>query len=230
MGRPEAHRVGHRSGGAPGQRAQRGALEWRPGPGRRGTVAPGGPRSRRPVPPGVAARDRRGHALRGVGGAGGAGGRGAGPAERRPPAVVGAGGGGGPRGGLERRRVGLGPADGRLRPQRAAGRNGRRDGGGAHGVTPHGYGCPDGANGTGGGVLLVGDQTEWLGTKEASARLGITLRSLYRFIDEGDLAAYKFGRVIRMKVEDVDRFIESCRIQPGQLEHLYPPLKVSDTD
>ena len=71
---------------------------------------------------------------------------------------------------------------------------------------------------------------EWLGTKEASARLGITLRSLYRFIDEGDLAAYKFGRVIRVKVEDVDRFIESCRIQPGQLEHLYPPLKVSDTD
>jgi excisionase family DNA binding protein len=76
----------------------------------------------------------------------------------------------------------------------------------------------------------VGDQTEWLGTKEASARLGITLRSLYRFIDEGDLAAYKFGRVIRVKVDDVERFIESCRIQPGQLEHLYPPLKVSDTD
>ncbi len=76
----------------------------------------------------------------------------------------------------------------------------------------------------------MGDQTEWLGTKEASARLGITLRSLYRFIDEGDLAAYKFGRVIRVKVEDVDRFIESCRIRPGQLEHLYPPLKGSDPE
>jgi excisionase family DNA binding protein len=74
------------------------------------------------------------------------------------------------------------------------------------------------------------DEGAWLSTKEAAARLGITLRSLYRFIDEGDLAAYKFGRVIRVKVEDVDRFIESCRIQPGQLEHLYPPLKVSDTD
>jgi excisionase family DNA binding protein len=76
----------------------------------------------------------------------------------------------------------------------------------------------------------VADATEWLGTKEASARLGITLRSLYRFIDEGDLAAYKFGRVIRIKTADVDRFIEAYRIQPGQLEHLYPPLKVSDTD
>ncbi len=76
----------------------------------------------------------------------------------------------------------------------------------------------------------MADATEWLGTKEASARLGITLRSLYRFIDEGDLAAYKFGRVIRIRTEDVDRFMEACRIQPGQLEHLYPPLKVSDTD
>jgi excisionase family DNA binding protein len=71
----------------------------------------------------------------------------------------------------------------------------------------------------------VADDVAWLGTKEAAARLGITLRSLYRFIDEGDLAAYKFGRVIRLKEQDVDRFIEACRIQPGQLEHLYPPLR-----
>jgi excisionase family DNA binding protein len=76
----------------------------------------------------------------------------------------------------------------------------------------------------------VAEETEWLGTKDASARLGITLRSLYRFIDEGDLPAYKFGRVIRMKVEDIDSFIESCRIRPGQLEHLYPPLKGTDAD
>jgi len=76
----------------------------------------------------------------------------------------------------------------------------------------------------------VADVTGWLGTKEAAARMGMTLRTLYRFIDEGDLAAYKFGRVIRIKEEDVDRFVEACRIQPGQLEHLYPPLKGSDTD
>ena len=74
----------------------------------------------------------------------------------------------------------------------------------------------------------MAEEMEWLGTKDASARLGITLRSLYRFIDEGDLPAYKFGRVIRVKVEDIDRFIESCRIRPGQLEHLYPPLKGPD--
>ena len=45
-------------------------------------------------------------------------------------------------------------------------------------------------------------------------------RTLYKFIDEGKLDAYKFGRVIRLKQADVDRFIESCRIEPGSLEHL----------
>jgi len=66
---------------------------------------------------------------------------------------------------------------------------------------------------------------EWLSTKEAAERLGITLRSLYRFIDEGNVVAYKFGRVIRLKQAEVDRFIEASRITPGSLEHLYPEVK-----
>jgi excisionase family DNA binding protein len=65
----------------------------------------------------------------------------------------------------------------------------------------------------------------WLSTKEASECLGITLRSLYRFIDEGDLVAYKFGRVIRIQQSDVDKFIAASRIAPGSLEHLYPEVK-----
>jgi excisionase family DNA binding protein len=76
----------------------------------------------------------------------------------------------------------------------------------------------------------MADRGEWLSTREASERLGVTLRSLYRFIDGGDLVAYKFGRVIRLKGDDVDRFIESCRIAPGDLEHLYPPRKGDDAD
>jgi len=65
----------------------------------------------------------------------------------------------------------------------------------------------------------------WLSTKEAAERLGVTLRSLYRFIDEGGVPAYKFGRVIRLKEADVEAFIESSRIVPGSLEHLYPEVK-----
>jgi len=68
---------------------------------------------------------------------------------------------------------------------------------------------------------VTGDVT-WLSTKEAAQRMGVTLRSLYRFVDEGGLAAYKFGRVIRLKEDDVDRYIESCRITPGELGHLHP--------
>jgi excisionase family DNA binding protein len=66
----------------------------------------------------------------------------------------------------------------------------------------------------------------WMSTREASERLGVTLRTLYRFIDGGELPAYKMGRVIRLKADEVDTFIESTRIAPGSLEHLYPEAKM----
>jgi excisionase family DNA binding protein len=62
----------------------------------------------------------------------------------------------------------------------------------------------------------------WLSTQDAARRLGVTPRTLYRFIDEGQLPAYRLGRVIRLQLSEVDEFIERCRIQPGSLEHLYP--------
>lgn len=71
----------------------------------------------------------------------------------------------------------------------------------------------------------MNERIRWMSTKEAAAYLGVTLRSLYRFIDEGTLPAYRFGRVIRLKQDDVEGFIERCRIPPGSLEHLYPEVK-----
>lgn len=65
----------------------------------------------------------------------------------------------------------------------------------------------------------------WIGTTETAERLGIGLRTLYRLIDSGELAAYKFGRVIRLKATDVDAYIDGARIRPGELEHLYPTSK-----
>lgn len=72
---------------------------------------------------------------------------------------------------------------------------------------------------------MLGAMTEdirWLSTGEAARRLGVTARTLYRFIDEGQIPAYRFGRVIRLQAGEVDEFIQRCRIQPGSLEHLYP--------
>ena len=66
------------------------------------------------------------------------------------------------------------------------------------------------------------NEIRWLSTADAAKRVGITPRTLYRFIDSGELPAYRFGRVIRLKESEVDVFIESCRIEPGSLEHLYP--------
>lgn len=70
----------------------------------------------------------------------------------------------------------------------------------------------------------------WMGTRDACDRLGITLRTLYRFIDEGQLPAYKMGRVIRLQETDIDEFIDRMRIVPGTLEHLYPEPKSQEDD
>jgi excisionase family DNA binding protein len=68
----------------------------------------------------------------------------------------------------------------------------------------------------------VDETGRWMSTKEASQHLGVNLRTLYRFIDEGGLTAYKFGRVIRLREADLEQFVEASRIAPGSLEHLYP--------
>ena len=69
---------------------------------------------------------------------------------------------------------------------------------------------------------VVTSEITWLSTAAAAKRLGITSRTLYRFIDQGEIPAYRFGRVIRLKQDEVDAFIDRSRIEPGTLEHLYP--------
>jgi excisionase family DNA binding protein len=70
----------------------------------------------------------------------------------------------------------------------------------------------------------------WMSTGDAARRLGVTVRTLYRLIDEGELPAYKFGRVIRLQEQEVDAFIEASRIRPGSLEHLYPDSRRDVTE
>jgi excisionase family DNA binding protein len=63
----------------------------------------------------------------------------------------------------------------------------------------------------------------WMSTKAAAAYLGITPRTLYRFVDEGLVPAYKMGRVFRLRRSDLDVFIDTTRVVPGSIKHLYPP-------
>lgn len=61
------------------------------------------------------------------------------------------------------------------------------------------------------------DAISWMSSKEAAEYLGVSLLTLYRFIDGGLLPGYHMGRVIRVKYEDVVAFLEGQRIGPGTL-------------
>lgn len=74
------------------------------------------------------------------------------------------------------------------------------------------------------------NEIEWLNTEEAAKRLGITTRTLYRFMDQGRLPSYRFGRVFRLKMTDIEIFIEDCRVEPGTLSHLYPEPNPAEAD
>ena len=63
-------------------------------------------------------------------------------------------------------------------------------------------------------------RVKWMSSNEAAERLGVTTATLYRFIDEGRLPAYRMGRVIRLKESEFEDFDRTCRIEPGSLSHL----------
>ena len=67
------------------------------------------------------------------------------------------------------------------------------------------------------GLMSTSSGIVWLNTAETARRLGVTPRTLYRFIDDGQLPAYRFGRVIRLQETEVEEFIARCRITPGTL-------------
>jgi excisionase family DNA binding protein len=77
---------------------------------------------------------------------------------------------------------------------------------------------------------LMSADTSWLGTPEAAERLGITQRTLYRLIDDGQIPAYRMGRVFRVKESDLETFLEQSRVAPGSLKHLYPDTKTSESE
>lgn len=64
----------------------------------------------------------------------------------------------------------------------------------------------------------------------AAEYLGITPRTLYRLMDTGELPAYRFGRVFRLKQGDVEAFIERSQVEPGTLKHLYPEVRDAGAD
>lgn len=57
----------------------------------------------------------------------------------------------------------------------------------------------------------------WVSTAEATRLLGVMSRTIDGLINDGPLPADRMGRVIRLKTDDIDAFIERARIRPGEL-------------
>ena len=60
----------------------------------------------------------------------------------------------------------------------------------------------------------------WLSVQGAAAELEVTTRTIYRFINDGKLAAYRIGRVYRIRRSDLEDFLHAAALQPGDLSHL----------
>ena len=58
-------------------------------------------------------------------------------------------------------------------------------------------------------------------------QLGVTMRTLYRILDSGELPAYKIGRVIRIQVVDVEAFRERTEGKRAELRHICQPVENS---
>ncbi len=69
------------------------------------------------------------------------------------------------------------------------------------------------------------EKITWLSSKEASEYLGVSLQTLYRFVDSGSLPAHHMGRVIRFKYSDMVAFVEAQRVVPGSLSSVTRPIK-----
>ncbi len=64
---------------------------------------------------------------------------------------------------------------------------------------------------------MAGD-AEWLDIEEAAHYLNMPNRTLRRRIADGEFEAV--GSPARVRRQDLDDFIDRCRIQPGALVHL----------
>jgi excisionase family DNA binding protein len=69
----------------------------------------------------------------------------------------------------------------------------------------------------------------WLSKDEAAWRLGGAPRTLSRHIDSGQLASYRAGGVICIRVDALVDYIDANRVQPaGSLRHRHDFPEPSD--
>ena len=59
---------------------------------------------------------------------------------------------------------------------------------------------------------MKGTDTQWLTVQETACRLAIPARQVYRFIDEGELDAFRVDGDVMLRAEDVARHHDAGQI------------------
>ena len=60
---------------------------------------------------------------------------------------------------------------------------------------------------------------------EAATYLNVAERYMRRLVTERRIPYFKVGRLLRFSTEDLDAFLENCRIEPGEAHPLLPPRR-----
>lgn len=63
--------------------------------------------------------------------------------------------------------------------------------------------------------MIVLEDRAMLDIEEVIERLGVSDSTVRRLVKEGKLRAYRLGRRLKFKNEDIDRFVESQLITPS---------------
>jgi len=59
-------------------------------------------------------------------------------------------------------------------------------------------------------------EEQFLTVSEVGKRLRVTRQVVYKWLEDGDLKGYRFGRVVRISLSDFERFLAASEIQPDQ--------------
>jgi excisionase family DNA binding protein len=57
-----------------------------------------------------------------------------------------------------------------------------------------------------------------LSTTEAAQYLGVDPRTLRRLVNDDQLQAFRIGRLVRFRLEDLDDYLDRARITPGSFQ------------
>ncbi len=57
---------------------------------------------------------------------------------------------------------------------------------------------------------------DFLSVEEVAKRLGLKEETIRTYIREGSLSAYRFGNVLRIRIDDFEKFVEGRKIRRNE--------------